>query len=128
MKTKTLHDGTPVRTGDVVLVALDPTLGSEMRKTRPCLLLEAGGSPLNLVIALPITDNTPPRSSPLFVPIADLSLAGLTKPSAVDCYQLRTVSLERIGKRLGSAGSETLDTVRSRLAVLLDIGEEHLLR
>lgn len=126
--TKTLLSQTKVRAGDVVLVNLDPTLGSEMRKTRPCLLIEAGGSPLSLVIALPITDNTTPRASPLFVPIADLALAGLTKPSAIDCYQLRTVSLERVARRLGSVGPEVLDTVRSRLAVLLDIGEEHLLR
>jgi mRNA interferase MazF len=126
--TKTLRDQTTVRTGDIVLVALDPTLGSETRKTRPCLLIEAGGSPLNLVIALPVTDNTPPRPSPLFVTIDDLPLAGPTKPSAIDCYQLRTVSLERVVRRLGSVGPTTLDTVRQRLAVLLDIGEEHLLR
>lgn len=126
--TKTLRDGTPVRTGDVVLVSLDPTLGSEMRKTRPCLLLEAGASPLFLVIALPLTDNTSPRASPLFVPIEDLPLAGLTKPSAVDCYQLRALALERVVRRLGHITPEVLHTVRSRLALLLDIGDEHLPR
>ena len=39
-----------VVTGDVVTVCLDPTLGSEMKKTRPCLVVEAGSSPLDLVI------------------------------------------------------------------------------
>ena len=126
--TKTLREGTPIRTGDVVLISLDPTIGSETKKTRPCVLIEAGGSPLALVIALPVTDNTPPRVSPLFVPIEDLPLAGLTKPSVIDCYQVRTVSLERVVRRLGSVAPQTLDAVRSRLAVLLDIGEEHLMR
>jgi mRNA interferase MazF len=126
--TKTLSDGTPLRTGDVVSVVLDPTRGSEMRKTRPCLLIEAGSSPLSLVIVLPVTDNTPPRASPLFVPIAELILAGLTKPSAVDCYQIRTVSLDRVVKKLGSVEASCLSAVRSRLAVVLDIGEEHLLK
>ena len=123
---KTLRDKTPVRSGDVVLVNLDPTLGSEMKKTRPCLLIEAGISPLNLVIALPITDHSLGKRSSVFVPINDLEGAGLTKPSAVDCYQIRTISLERIVKRLGQVGEHIQLAVKERLAVILDIGEENL--
>lgn len=123
---KTLSDKTPVRSGDVVLVCLDPTMGSEMKKTRPCLLVEAGNSPLNLVILLPIKDNSLGKRSSVYVPIDDLESAGLSKPSAVDCYQIRTISLERIVKRLGHVGEHIQAAVKERLAVILDIGEENL--
>ena len=123
---KTLSDKTPVRSGDVVLVCLDPTVGSEMKKTRPCLLVEAGTSPLNLVIVLPITDNSLGKRLSVYVSIDDLEGAGLTKPSAVDCYQIRTISLERIVKRLGQVSENIQAAVKERLAVILDIGEENL--
>ena len=123
---KTLPDGTQITTGDVVLLDLDPTRGSEMRKTRPCLLVEAGKSSLPLVIVLPITDDASSRRPRLFVPISDLKQAGLSKPSAVDCYQIRSVSLERVQKRLGSIDAGELLDIRKRLALVLDIGEEHV--
>jgi mRNA interferase MazF len=123
---KILSDKSIVKCGDVVLVSLDPTIGSETKKTRPCLLIEAGRSPLNLVIALPITDNQSKRKSPIFVSIEDLPLAGLSKPSAIDCYQIRTMSVERISKRLGQVNESVMSEVKNRLAVVLDIGEENL--
>jgi mRNA interferase MazF len=123
---KTLRDGSMVSTGDVVLIDLDPTRGSETRKTRPCLLIEAGSSPLPLVLAVPITDNAGGRRPKLFVPIPDLKTAGLSKMSAVDCYQMRSVSIERILGRLGQVDDQVMDAVKVRIALILDIGEEHL--
>lgn len=121
---KILRDGSQIQASDVAHVCLDPTVGAEMRKTRPCVVIEAGGSPLELAIVLPITDGAF-KSSKIFVQIDDLKSAGLMKPSAVDCYQLRAVALERISPRIGALSKQVMFEVRRRLSFFLDIGEEH---
>ena len=118
--------------GDIVIVNLDPTVGHEKQKTRVCLVVEAGGTPLELIIVLPIIEYHPGRSKYFFVPIPNYLELGLTKPSAVDCYQIRTLSLKRLKKEkdhphiLGKVSKFTLDEVRKRLALILDITEDHL--
>ena len=113
------------RPGDVVYVNLDPTKGAEKSKVRPCLVLEAGASPLPLVIVLPITEDNGRRGR-LFVPIGDYSGAGLAKPSAVDCYQIRCLDVERLDARVGEVTEDVLEKVRRTLAIILDIGKEHV--
>lgn len=121
-----------IEVGDIVRVALDPTVGDEKQKERFCLVIEKGNSHLNLIIILPITNDTGKRSSQFYVPIADLKEAGLHKPSVIDCYQIRTISLERLIKNqfgvftTGKVNGAVLFEVRQRLAWLLDIGEEHV--
>lgn len=121
-----------IEVGDIVRVALDPTLGDEKEKERFCLVIEKGASHLNLIIILPITNDTGKRSSQFYVPITNLKQAGLHKPSVVDCYQIRTISIERLKKSkmgtltVGKVDETVLFEVRQRLAFLLDIGEEHV--
>ncbi len=68
------------------------------KKERFCLVIEKGNSHLNLIIILPITNDTGKRSSQFYVPITNLKEAGLQKPSVIDCYQIRTISIERLVK------------------------------
>lgn len=118
--------------GDIVRVDLNPTVGHEKKKERFCLVIEKGSSHLDLIIVLPITEDTGKRSNKLYVQIADLKQAGLHKPSVVDCYQIRTVSIERLVKdqsgsfTSGKVREDVMFEVRKRLALLLDIGEEHI--
>jgi len=111
--------------GDVVFVNLNPTVKDEKGKTRPCLIIESGCTPLKLVIVIPITEDKGRRAYKIFAPIRDIKTAGLTKKSVVDCYQIRTISTERIVKKVGQVGEDVLYEVRYRLAKILDIGEEH---
>lgn len=121
-----------IESGAVVRVALNPTVGDEKKKERFCLVIENGNSHLNLIIILPITNDTGKRTSQFYVPISNLKLAGLHKPSVVDCYQIRTISIERLVKSktgvftVGKVSEDVLFEVRQRLAWLLDIGEEHV--
>ncbi len=112
--------------GETVLVNLELTVGGEIRKTRPCLVIQSAGIHFDLIIVLPITDSEKKHSSSLHVLIADLKLAGLTKPSVIDCFQIRAISCARVIKGLGRIEDEVLGQVRSRLAKILDIGEEHI--
>lgn len=116
----------------IVRVDLNPTVCDEKRKERFCLVVEKGNSHLNLIIVLPITADTGKRSNKLYIQITDLKQAGLHKPSVVDCYQIRTVSIEGLIKNksgsfaTGNVSEEVMFEVRKRLALLLDIGEEHI--
>lgn len=121
-----------IEAGDIVRVDLNPTVGHEKKKELFCLVVEKGSSHLNLIIVLPITNDTGKRSNKLYVQIDDLKQAGLHKPSVVDCYQIRTVSIERLVKSKsgsfasGKVNEDVIFEVRKRLALLLDIGEEHI--
>lgn len=121
-----------IEAGDIVRVDLNPTVGHEKKKERFCLVVEKGSSHLDLIIVLPITEDSGKRSNKLYVQITDLKQAGLHKSSVVDCYQIRTVSLERVVKNKsgsfasGKVSEDVMFEVRKRLALLLDIGEEHI--
>ncbi len=119
--------------GHIVIVNLDPTIGDEKQKTRMYVVLEPGGSPLELIIVLPITEHHSSRSQYFFVPVLNYREVGLVKPSAIDCYQIRTFSIKRLKKNekgnpiiLGTVNQATLHEIRKRLSLILDITEEHV--
>jgi mRNA interferase MazF len=101
--------------GDVHLVQLDPTRGSEIRKTRPCVIVSPDelNAHLRTVIVAPMT--TSGRAYPWRVGCRFQNRAGFV---AVD--QLRTVDDERLVKRLGrlspQATIDVLDTLQRLFA------------
>lgn len=105
-----------VARGEVHLVRLDPTLGSEIKKTRPCLVVSPDelNQHLRTFIVAPMT--TGGQAYPWRVPCRFQNRSGFV---ALD--QLRTVDSERLVKRLGrlSAGTttEVLDTLQEMFAV-----------
>jgi mRNA interferase MazF len=115
--------------GDVVLIQLDPTLGGEKGKTRPCLVVVGSGHPWNLIVVVPITDlNTGNRAKKLYVPVPFPDRqAGLEKESCIDSFQVRCVDAVRIVKKLGEIQPNILHETLKRLANLLGIGSEHVL-
>ena len=94
------------RRGDVHLVRLDPTPGSEIRKTRPCLVVSPDelNEHLRTAIIAPMT--TGGQGYPWRVPCRLQRHSGFV---ALD--QLRTVDAERLVKRLGRLTPETLAAV-----------------
>ena len=96
--------------GHVYVVRLDPALGSEIRKTRPCVVVSPDelNAYLRTVIVAPLT--TSGRMYPWRPRCRFQHRAGFV---ALD--QLRTVDTERLLKSLGPLGVETVDTVLLRL-------------
>jgi mRNA interferase MazF len=92
--------------GEVYLVRLDPTLGSEIRKTRPCLIVSPDelNHYLRTVIVAPMT--TGGQAYPWRVSCRFRGQSGFV---AMD--QLRTVDRERLIRRLGQLPSQTLATI-----------------
>jgi len=92
--------------GDIHLVRLDPTLGSEIQKTRPCLVVSPDemNQHLRTVIVAPMT--TGGRAYPWRIPCRFQHHAGFV---ALD--QVRTVDQERLVNRLGAISATTLENV-----------------
>jgi len=93
--------------GEVHLVGLDPAQGSEIRKTRPCLVVSPDelNRHLRTVIVAPMT--TGGQAYPWRVPCRFQSRAGFV---ALD--QVRTVDGERLGKKLGKLAPATIREVQ----------------
>jgi len=96
----------PPQRGEVHLVRLDPTLGSEIRKTRPCLVVSPDELNLHLrtVVVAPMT--TGGHAYPWRVPCRFQQRAGF-----VVLDQLRTVDRERLVTRLGRLSPRSLAAV-----------------
>ena len=94
------------RQGEVWLVALDPTKGSEMRKTRPCLVVSPDemNQHLATVIVVPLTTSV--RAYPTRIGIRFEGKAG---QATLD--QIRTVDQTRLVKKLGTVRAATSDEV-----------------
>lgn len=105
--------GKAVSRGEVYLVQLDPTRGSEIRKTRPCLVVSPDelNQHLRTVILAPMT--TAGHAYPWRVTCRFQNRAGFV---ALD--QLRTVDTERLVRRLGRLAPTTLASV---LAILQEM-------
>jgi mRNA interferase MazF len=106
--------------GDVWLVNLDPTVGREQAKCRPCVIISPdlfNQGPAELAVILPITSVF--RQLSWFVHIEPPE-GGLIKHSYVICNQIRTVSKARIvGDKLGTLQQKTISNIEQRLRILL---------
>jgi mRNA interferase MazF len=98
------------RRDEVWLIALDPSKGSEIRKTRPCLVVSPDemNEPLKTVLVAPMT--TTLRTYPTRV---NLTFRNKTGQVALD--QLRAVDRQRLVKRLGLVSTKTAHEVSSVL-------------
>jgi mRNA interferase MazF len=106
------------RRGEVWWVRLDPTLGSEIGKTRPCLVLSANilNERRRTVVAVPLS-SSPQPSPPILVP---LECGGRRVVAVTD--QIRAVAKERLHERLGEISSSDLLAVEAAVRRILELG------
>lgn len=108
----------PLR-GDIWLIDLNPSRGHEQAGRRPGLVVSVdlfNEGPAGLVVVIPVT--TREKGIPWHVAIHPPE-GGVTKRSFVKCEDLRSVSKERLVRRLGRVTEKTLDAVEERLRILL---------
>jgi mRNA interferase MazF len=93
--------------GDIYWADLDPARGHEQAGSRPVLIISHNvfNDRSGTAIAMALTSQPPSAGFPLTLP---LSSSELPKPSWVKISQVRTLSVERLGKRIGSASPEEL--------------------
>ena len=92
-----------MKTGEIWLAQLDPTLGSEIRKTRPCVVISPTemNAHLRTVIVAPMTTGSRPAG--FRVPLMFQGKQGL-----IVLDQIRTLDRARLVKRLGALRPPTL--------------------
>jgi mRNA interferase MazF len=104
---------------DVYLVSLDPTVGSEIQKTRPCVIVSPNEMNFGIatVIIAPLTSAQ--RTYTTRVPC---QFQGKNGQIALD--QLRTVDKTRLAKRLGTLERETSKRVLQTLVEMFTLSQE----
>src|SRR5205823_8594579 len=97
----------PPRRGEVYLVAFDPTVGHEIQKTGPAVVIQNDisnqYSRITIAAAVSSQFRDPPHPREVILP----AKSGLPKPSAVILNQIRPVDRKRLIKRLGAVDSAT---------------------
>jgi mRNA interferase MazF len=102
-----------VKRGEIWLVALDPTIGSEIKKSRPCVIVSPPelNEHLHTVIVAPMTSKG--FLAPFRVPVTHAAKRGL-----IVLDQIRTVDKIRLVKRAGAINTTTLSNVLTTLQEL----------
>jgi len=107
----------PPKRGEIWWVSLDPTLGSEISKTRPCLIV--GRNAVNelrrTVVVLPLS------SSPAAHPPVTVRVTCMDQPAVAVVDQIRAVSKQRLMERAGSLPPKEMASVDRALREILDL-------
>ena len=105
------------RRGEIWWVRLDPTLGSEITKARPCLILSSDvlNQRRGTIVVVPLA-SSPQSSPPLLVPIQ----CGSRDVVAVT-DQIRAVSKERLDRCIGTLPAEHLEAVEQAVREVLEL-------
>ncbi len=107
---------THIERGEVYWVNFDPSLGGQIQKIRPAVVLSnnAANAALNRLQVIPITSKT----DRLYPGEAIIDLNGEKRKAMAD--QLTTVSKQRLGKRMGKVAAHDMEEIES--AIMLQLG------
>ena len=117
--------------GQIWQISFEPTVGAEITKSRPAVVVsipEAGRLPLSIVV--PVTDWKPLFVSFFwFVYLPSSPQNGLFKDSGADCFQIKSLSIQRFIRRLGEVTDEQLENIvcAAALCIGYNVEDEHAL-
>ena len=99
---------------EIVLVNLDPTVGSEIKKTRPCVIISPNemNKYLNTLVIAPMTSQS--KNYPTRVPVKHDSKKGW-----IVLDQIRTIDKNRIGNVIGHLKQSEIENIKSVLMEML---------
>ena len=107
----------PIKRGDIWWVSLDPAQGSEIKKTRPCVVLthDTLNSLRRTVVVVPLSSAAKPHP-PITIPV---TCQGTTAVAVID--QIRAVARHRLKSKIESLDRDELDEVCRAIATTLEI-------
>lgn len=111
-----------MKRGEIYFVNLNPTIGSEVKKQRPVLIVSnnANNKAASTITIVPITSNT--NKVYPFEVLLEAKNSGLPKHSKAQCQQIRTISKIRIkGDNVGLASKEVMSKINAALRLHLDL-------
>ena len=103
--------------GEIWLVDFEPTIGSEIKKIRPALVISSDAiNKLPIKLVSPITD-----WKPYFAAIESTPSNGLSKISTLDALQLRGLDVQRFIRRLGTISEKTMAEVAIAIVTVIEV-------
>lgn len=109
--------------GEIWLINLDPTVGAEIKKSRPAVIVnvdEVGILPLRIIAPIS-TWKDHYAQAPWLLKIEPTEQNGLERQSAADAFQVRSVSIERFIRRIGEVDAQTLSTILDAFKIVLGL-------
>lgn len=109
--------------GEIYLTALDPTVGQEIQKTRPALVIQndISNRVTNVTIVAPITSTVRFPLNPVHVLLTADQNTGLSVVSIALLNQVRAVDRSRLVKRLGKVDARTLEQVDEAIRISMGL-------
>jgi mRNA interferase MazF len=111
-----------MRQGEIWEINLSPTVGAEIKKKRPAVIINddaIGILPLKVIV--PITAWKDRYHGAIWmVKIEPDSENRLKKSSAIDTFQIRSISTKRLLRKVGSVSSKELDKVKMAIKAVID--------
>jgi mRNA interferase MazF len=109
--------------GEIWLVNLDPTIGDEIRKVRPAVIVSRDAlGILALRVVVPVTAWQPRfQDYDWLVRVDTDPKNGLEKPSAADTFQVRSVAAQRFVRRLGQLSDADMHRIAEGLKTVLEL-------
>jgi mRNA interferase MazF len=109
--------------GEVWFINLDPTVGAEIQKTRPAIIVtEDAIGILPLRVIVPLTDwKARYEIAPWMVRVEPDLANGLSKPSAADAFQIRSVSRARFVSRIGKVSNMHLQEILKAIQIVIGV-------
>ena len=116
-----------MKAGEIYWVNLDPTIGDEIKKRRPVVVLNGGHDKhLKLAIVVPVTAcSSYWDRNPFFVSLEPNTNSGLKKKSVVACFQIRAVSHNRFMEKIGEISNDEIVQIKRSITLILDIEPKH---
>jgi mRNA interferase MazF len=108
--------------GDIWLANFDPTVGAEIKKVRPAVVVSSDGiGKLPIKLIAPITDWKEYYVDNIWhIKIESDSANSLIKTSAVDVLQLRSMDIQRFIRKIGICSSEVMEEVAAAIAAVVE--------
>ena len=112
--------------GEIWLVSFDPAIGDEIQKMRPAAIVSGDVyGVLRLRLVVPITGwQEAFAARPWMIEIAPTPGNGLSKQSAADAFQVKSLSTRRFVRRIGRAADEQLGAIAEAIAHLVGFAPE----
>ena len=110
-----------IQRGDIWTIRFDPSEGDEIQKIRPAVVMTvAGAGKMRLQIVVPITGWQPQFSRYFWmIPLQSDAQNGLSKDSAVDAFQVKSLSTNRFQRKLGSVTTDQLNEISTAIALCI---------
>ncbi|HQV22608.1 MAG TPA: type II toxin-antitoxin system PemK/MazF family toxin [Agitococcus sp.] len=102
-----------IKRGEVYWAQLDPTIGAEIQKTRPVVVMSntSINKARRTIVVVPLSTSAP------VIPYLNV---GLTGGSTARCDHIRSIDKSRLGKKVGTLSSKDIDAIFDGLKRILD--------